>query len=395
MRDGDKKKIKLGIYAIGLLMMGVIGINSSLATISNAFPDISQTMIQNLISISCVAVIPTTLITGKLMEKFSVKSIVLVGIICFVIGGTAPVFLTSFTAIMIMRAVLGIGVGVCQVVSTALAVENFDGDESKKVQGVLQSAQMLGCAVMVFLGGTLADMNWHYAFLIHLIGVIALVLVIFTIPGTRQEKQKMTEKTAVHLTKKTWIWALFMCILFVDIQTYNITFSFLISETQLGSAADAGLSVACFTIGGAVMGIVYGKLAKVLKNYCIAFACMIFMVAYLIIAGASSMTLCYIGSVLFGVAIVTALPGIFIQAGLSVDAVSAGFAVSVVTCAQNFGQFICPYIMNPLSKAVGFSALNSKNCFILAAILSLVLAVIMTVWGRRENQNETRQAAMH
>lgn len=76
MRDGDKKKIKLGIYAIGLLMMGVIGINSSLATISNAFPDISQTMIQNLISISCVAVIPTTLITGKLMEKFSVKSIV-------------------------------------------------------------------------------------------------------------------------------------------------------------------------------------------------------------------------------------------------------------------------------------------------------------------------------
>ena len=93
--------IKFGIYAIGLLMMGVIGINSSLATIQKAFPDVSQTMIQNLISIPCIAIIPTTLIAGKLMEKISKKSIVIVGIIFFIIGGVLPTFMNSLTLILI------------------------------------------------------------------------------------------------------------------------------------------------------------------------------------------------------------------------------------------------------------------------------------------------------
>lgn len=384
MNDRMKKKIKMGIYAIGLLMMGVIGINSSLATIGAAFPDISQTMIQNLISVPCVAVIPTTLLTGKLMEKFSKKNIVLVGIVCFIVGGVAPAFINSFTGILVMRAILGVGVGICQVVSTALAVENFDGHESQEVQGVLQSAQMIGCAVMVFLGGTLADLNWHYAFLVHLIGIIAFILVVFTIPVNKPIKQQ-SEKGKVHLTKKTWIWALFMCVLFVAFQVYNVTFSFLVSEAQLGSATDAGLSVAFFTIGGAIMGILYGKLAQLLKNYCISLACLLLTISFILIANASNMVMCYVGSILFGVAIVTSLPGVFIQAGLSVDTVSAGFAVSVVTCAQNFGQFICPYILNPLSNVLTLSAVNSRTCFMLGAILSAVLAIIMFIWGKKEN----------
>lgn len=74
----QKNRIKLGIYAIGLLMMGVIGITSALATIGANFPDASQTMIQNLISIPCIVIIPTTIVVGKLMESVSKKTIAIV-----------------------------------------------------------------------------------------------------------------------------------------------------------------------------------------------------------------------------------------------------------------------------------------------------------------------------
>ena len=50
MDNKMKGRIKISIYAIALLMMGVIGITSALATIGANFPDASQTMIQNLIS---------------------------------------------------------------------------------------------------------------------------------------------------------------------------------------------------------------------------------------------------------------------------------------------------------------------------------------------------------
>ena len=53
----NKSRIKIGIYGIGILMMGVIGISGALTAIGAHFPDASQTMIQNLISIPCLVVI--------------------------------------------------------------------------------------------------------------------------------------------------------------------------------------------------------------------------------------------------------------------------------------------------------------------------------------------------
>ena len=163
MDNKMKGRIKISIYAIALLMMGVIGITSALATIGANFPDASQTMIQNLISIPCFAIIPTTIIVGKLMETVPKKIIAVVGAACFLVGGIVPAFITSsFALILVMRAILGVGVGISQVVSTALVADNFQGEEQQKVQGTLQASQMGGVAVMVFAGGWLADIQWNY-----------------------------------------------------------------------------------------------------------------------------------------------------------------------------------------------------------------------------------------
>ncbi|MEG1683504.1 MAG: MFS transporter, partial [Oscillospiraceae bacterium] len=149
-------KTKIGIYGISLLMMGVIGVSGALSTIGGQFPDASQTMIQNIISIPCLVVIPVTLIVGRLMELFSKKLLATVGVLLFIVGGVLPMFLQSLPAILVLRGVLGIGVGIVQPVGSALIAENFDGAERERVQGNSTSAQMLGCAVMVFAGGWLA-----------------------------------------------------------------------------------------------------------------------------------------------------------------------------------------------------------------------------------------------
>ena len=140
-----KSRIKLSVYAIALMMMGVIGITSALATIGANFPEASQTMVQNLIAIPCFAIIPTTIIVGKLMETVPKKVIAAIGAVCFLTGGIVPAFATSsFAFILVMRAVLGVGVGIAQVVSTALVADNFTGEEQQKVQGTLQASQMGG-----------------------------------------------------------------------------------------------------------------------------------------------------------------------------------------------------------------------------------------------------------
>ena len=78
-----------------------------------------------------------------------------------------------------MRAILGVGVGISQVVSTALVADNFQGEEQQKVQGTLQASQMGGVAVMVFAGGWLADIQWNYVFYVHILAILTLIATLF------------------------------------------------------------------------------------------------------------------------------------------------------------------------------------------------------------------------
>ena len=142
-------------------------------------------MIQNLISIPCLVVIPVTLIVGKLMDSVSKKLLSIVGILCFLIGGFLPALMPSLTVILVLRGIFGVGIGVVQCVSSALVAENFEGPERDKVQGNLTSAQMLGICVMVFAGGWLADVSWNFAFFVHLLGIISLILCIVCIPNVK------------------------------------------------------------------------------------------------------------------------------------------------------------------------------------------------------------------
>lgn len=383
----QKDSIKLGIYAIGLLMMGVIGITSALATIGANFPEASQTMIQNLISIPCIVIIPTTIIVGKLMESISKKTIAIIGILAFLIGGVAPVFMTSIVPILVMRGILGIGIGVCQVVSVAIIAEHFSGQEQEKVQGTLQASQMLGAAVMVFVGGWLADVRWNYVFLVHLLALLSVILVISKIPHNVPARTKETEAAQkTSLTKATWGWVIFMFILFISVQVYSISLSFLVEEKGLGTASDSGLGLAFFAIGGIIMGLLYGNYAKTFKNNTIAIGCLLVVISYLIIAYAPNMIITHIGSFIVGMAVSATLPAIFINTANSVDAFSAGMAISVVTCAQNFGQFMCPYIVNPIAETISKGVNHNFMVFVVGAVIAAVLTVLMFVWGTNKNK---------
>ncbi|MBE3581324.1 MAG: hypothetical protein IMW96_06800 [Thermoanaerobacteraceae bacterium] len=122
----SQSRVKLAIMSIGLLMMGVMAIATGLSVIAARFPEVSQTSIQLLITLPCVVIIVVTPIVGKLQEYISMKTLVLLGIICFLAGGVLPAFLTSFSLILVCRAILGIGVGTVQVpASIVVAGQNL------------------------------------------------------------------------------------------------------------------------------------------------------------------------------------------------------------------------------------------------------------------------------
>lgn len=111
-KTANKGKVKVGIYLCAILMMGVIAVSSNIANIIGAFPEANQTMvITYLISIPCLIVIPMTLITGRLMRSVPKKTLMIAGVLLWLIGGVVPFFMDSLNAILAMRVIFGIGLG--------------------------------------------------------------------------------------------------------------------------------------------------------------------------------------------------------------------------------------------------------------------------------------------
>lgn len=393
----SKSKIQIGIYGMGLLMMGVIGVTGSLPVIGAKFPDASQTMIQNIISIPCLVVIPVTIFVGKLMSMMSKKNLAIIGILTFLFGGIAPAFATSITAILIFRGILGIGIGIIQPMASALVADYYEGAARDRVQGNVTSAQMLGCAVMVFAGGWLSSLSWDKAFYVHLLAVISLVLVILFIPREAPDKGKPISREAkteslkgkVTITKSAWMWAFTMFALFIAGQIYSIYLSFLVvNEKGIGSSAQAGSGLAFFAIGGFIMGIIYGKLASALKKFTLIAGFAGIVISYLLIAFSGGMIGIYIGCFLFGLALSICMPYIIVSTANSVDPLSSGMAISITMCGQNFAQFLCPYLINPVAGKISGANMN-QTAFIIGAGMVVVMILIAFIGVTRNKHQLT------
>ena len=379
----SKTKIKIGIYAMAVLMMGIVGVSGSLTVIGAQFPSASQSLIQSIISIPCLAVLPTTILSGKLMDIMPKKTLGMIGMLIFLVGGVAPFALTSLPIILAFRALFGIGI--VQAVASALVAENFVGPEREAVQGTMTSAQMLGCAVMVFAGGWLGDLAWNASFLVHGIAIASLIIAFICLPLVRISKGddaigRGAAQGKTRLNKSSWSWAGITFLLFIGVQVYTVYISYVLDEKSIGGAAESGATVAVACVGGFIMGILYGKLAGRAGNLTFAIGLFVMALSYLILTLAGSMFVIYIGGFVYGIAMAICMPAAFVNTANSVDAFSSAMALSITMCAQNLGQFVCPYIMNFITGITG-SAHPSTLTYLLAAILLAGMGVPAVFWG--------------
>ncbi|TEB05712.1 putative niacin/nicotinamide transporter NaiP [Pelotomaculum schinkii] len=391
--ENEKGKIKLAILSFSILLMGIIGIAGGLSVIGKHFSNLPQTSIQLLISLPCILIIVFSFLAGKLQEYVSKKTLVIIGILCFIVGGTLPAFISSFTVILVLRAILGVGIGITQPLSSALVVEYFEGDECSKVMGQQTAAQMLGCAVMVLLGGYLAVIGWQTIFYLHLIGIISLIIVLICLPHDKPARNAAAEGAPAGKVNLSGVygWVITMFLFFISGQIFSVFISFLVESQKLGTPAQAGQTLMFFALGGFLMGLVFGKVATSAKNFTLSIGLFLLGISYLMMAYAPNIAVVYAGSLVCGFAFSIVMPCVIVGASQSVDAFSAPMAISVVLCAQNLAQFVSPYIATPIAAAMGGDV--NKSAYLFAAALGIVMAVWAVFWGIAKDRKQQHLAA--
>ncbi len=385
--ERSKGKIKLAIYSFSILMMGVIAIAGGMGVLGAKFGPQGYDVAQ-LMAIPSIPIIIVTIVAGKLQEYIPIKALVIVGILCFIVGGIVPAFLTSFTAILALRVVFGIGVGLAQTLSSALVGMHFEGAERQKVMGIQTSAQMIGAAVMMFASGYLAKIRWEAIFWVHILAVLSLIVVLVCLPMDKPMRKAagngFGEK--VKLTGSSIRWAVTLTIFFFAGMILAQFISLFMQEHGIGGAAESGNATLLFAIGGFLAGLIYGKLNGALKNFTLTAGCLLGVIAYLIIAFSKGVGMAYVGSFIYGGCISVVMACIMTATAMSVKPSAIPLAIAVTTCGQNLGSYFCPVVARWGAGLFGSDI--TRNVFLFGTMVFAIIGIIYVFWGVAETKRQ-------
>ena len=107
------KGLAVSILSLSLLtVMAGAAVAPALGVIQASFSGTSQTVVQLIISIPALFIVITNLCFPALSRRFSTKTLVLGGLLLYTVGGCAAGLFDQIALVLVMRALVGIGVGI-------------------------------------------------------------------------------------------------------------------------------------------------------------------------------------------------------------------------------------------------------------------------------------------
>jgi predicted MFS family arabinose efflux permease len=176
-------------------MMGVNFIQPALPAMTDPF-GISDSALSLIMTVFTAPAIVLSPIFGVIADMYGRRLLLAGGLILFGISGTAMAFATSFTWLLVFRAIQGIGFSAVIPLTIVLIGDLLDGDEEIAGQGLKVFLDRVGYMILPPLGGLLAAFAWYWPFTLYIITVPLGVMTFFWMPET---KGTVTSGTRAYL----------------------------------------------------------------------------------------------------------------------------------------------------------------------------------------------------
>jgi MFS family permease len=358
--------------ALSTLQMASTAITPGLAGISAYFPELSSSLVQMLLSLPALFVVPFALFSGSIVTVLSKKTLLIMGVILVGIGGLAPIFMNNFTWILIMRIVLGIGVGLIMPIAPSVLTDYLSGYELDSAMGLYGSFACFGGIFNSLIGGMLADIGWQYNLLVYLTCIPVLIITLLYLPDDGKVRQEM-KKEKIRIEPVVFYIA-FICLLFTTAKfAFTMNISMFVSEEQLGDATLTGMLSSVYTAGGFIAGLIFGRLAKLCKKYTLGIGMLFAATGMFMVFITHNTIILFAGAFLLGTALSVVNPRFNVMISEVASPKSLALSLAVLMATMNLGQFAAPIVFNTLGELTGFTTKRSQ--FLLASIALLALGV--------------------
>jgi len=385
------KLLKFSLLSISFLMMLRLTISPALVQIGAAVGKNVLEM-QIMVVVASLFAIPFGFVASLLANKIKKRTILIVALILFLIGGLAPMIMPNFTFMLVCRAILGAGTGLFMPFAAGLLADFFKGEEFNRMIGFQSAAVSVGNIITSFLAGQLASIDWRLSFLIYGFAIITFFLVVFFVPEPPKVEKLSEEKSMnskmVFIVLAIFVYAIIYFSYFGYI-SYVMT-GFVGGDFAVG-AQTAGLAQMLMTAGSLVTGLIFAALTKSLKKVALPFYILVNIAGFAIVALAPGIPVVMIGSVVIGLGFGLLLPFGTLRILEAAPVTAKSFANGMYMTFVNIGTAISPLVLAAVIALAGKDDFTGGQFIWLVSAIVLaggfVISVIVALSVRKQNNS--------
>lgn len=397
--ENTGKALVVSILSLSLLtVMAGAAVAPALGVIREYFADSSPVLVQMIISVPAIFIVITNAVFPKLCQKFGAKTLTMIGLLLYTVGGCIAGAFSQIVLVLIMRAFVGIGVGIIMPLSTGLLSFYFPPERQAKLMGYSSAMNQMGGVVATLLAGVLANISWRLSFLVYLMGFFSIVLCVIFVPNDKihgraeaahggsefgeSESSGVSEPQASSdapagksIFRQNYVYIIAMFLLMTTFFLYPANFAM---ETVADSVIPAKY-IAAIMAGADLVAFFGGLLFVVLKKLCGRFAKflapILFLAGYLLLTFVGGWFGVLAGSACIGFANGVGIPFIIFEASVRAGKAAATTVMPLISAALYLAQFLCPILMSIVRMLFGSGVSHLPYCF------AVVLAVFLCLWS--------------
>ena len=368
-----------------LTVMAAAAIAPAMGIIRQHFASAPDMLVQLIISLPALFIILTNLLFLPISRVLRTRAIAIIGLVLYVAAGTGCFFVDNIHLLLLMRALLGVSVGLIMPLSTGLLSYFYLPEEQARLMGLSAAMNKMGGVVGTLLAGMLASIAWNYAFLVYLFGLIALVMIVCWLPneklGSSNKRGKVFEPRQLLKFHPSVIGMLLLTMVFFVFPT---NFAIITSrQLQLDTTAITLIMVALDLLAFFV-GLVFGHLMHRFRTSIKFFPPIVLIIGYAFYAEASNVAMLLIGSAFIGVGNGIGVPYLLTIASIKGGKNSATTVMPLLSASLYLGQFISPILILPLAELL-FGTHDVTGPYRVAVLISLLF--LLQVWMTRRFQS--------
>jgi MFS family permease len=316
---------------------------------------------------------------GPLTLRFAKKHLLLAGMFLGFLGGVIAYLFGSISLNVLYLSSLFIGInqGLNGSLTKALVPDFFEGQERDDMLGYQASSSTAGSIALTMVAGILAGIFWKNSYLVFLAFIPCMLLVQKNITYVPPVKKIASAGEKVKLTPTVYFTAITIFVSYVFLFCHQANISVFIKSNNLGNVTTAGYANSIFVTGGLVTGLLFGKFRKVLGNKTMQAGLLVLVVGFLGNRFIGNLPAAFFSAFCTGVAQAFLIPSCVLAVSAYTPESMRAVAISIVMGALNFGMFMSPKILNPLTAAIGGGDLHLKYMY--AAIGLIVVTILYSV----------------